>query len=134
MLNSAPVSAVSSATASGKRVLIADDNRDWARGMAFCLEGEGFTVQTAHDGQDAVETVAWFRPSVAVLDIRMPRMTGYDAARALAHLEPRQRPTLIAVTAWPGESCRQRALLAGFDRYLAKPSEPALLIELLLSL
>jgi CheY-like chemotaxis protein len=117
-----------------RRVLIADDNFDWARGMSFVLADRGFEVQTAHDGRDAVDTAAWFRPSVAVLDIRMPRMTGYDVARSLGQLEDGQRPTLVAVTAWPGENSRQRALLAGFDRYLAKPSDPAVLLELLNSL
>ena len=117
-----------------KRIVLADDNRDWARGMSFALESEGFAVQIAQDGQDAVETVNWFRPSVAVLDIRMPRLTGYDAARVLAKLEAGQRPMLIAVTSWPGENGRHRAMLAGFDRYLPKPSDPTVLLELLRSL
>src|SRR5690348_3884344 len=121
-------------SAQAKRIVLADDNWDWARGMSFALEDEGFTVQIAQDGQEAVETVTWFRPSVAVLDIRMPRLTGYDVARLLAQLEAGQRPVLIAVTSWPGENGRHRAMLAGFDRYLPKPSDPAILLELLRSL
>src|SRR5437879_719871 len=117
-----------------KRVLIADDNRDWADGLAVLLEEQGYTVQTTYDGREAIEAARTFHPDIVVLDIRMPRLTGYEAARVFNRHPQSTRPILIAITAWAGESGKLRAEMSGFDYYLAKPAEPAEILELLKNL
>jgi CheY-like chemotaxis protein len=121
-------------TAPAKRVLIADDNRDWADGLAVLLEEEGYTVKTTYDGREAIEAARTFQPDIVVLDIRMPRLTGYEAARVFNRHPSSTRPILIAITAWAGESGKLRAEMSGFDHYLAKPAEPGEILELLKSL
>ena len=117
-----------------KRVLIADDNRDWADGLAVLLEEQGYTVRTTYDGREAIEAARTFHPDIVVLDIRMPRLTGYEAARVFHGHPQTTRPILIAITAWAGESGKLRAEMSGFDYYLAKPAEPAEILELLKNL
>jgi CheY-like chemotaxis protein len=114
-----------------KRVLIADDNRDWADGLAWLLEDEGYAVHTAYDGRQAIEAARKFLPHIVVLDIRMPAMTGYEAARIFNRHPQSTRPVLVAITAWPGEAGRQHATTTGFDHYLAKPADPFEVLELL---
>jgi CheY-like chemotaxis protein len=117
-----------------KRVLIADHNRDWADGLAVLLEEQGYAVRTTYDGREAIEAARTFQPDIVVLDIRMPRLTGYEAARVFHRHPQSTRPILIAITAWAGESGKLRAEMSGFDYYLAKPAEPAEILELLKSL
>jgi CheY-like chemotaxis protein len=117
-----------------KRVLIADDNRDWADGLAVLLEEQGYVVRTTYDGREAIEAARTFQPDIVVLDIRMPRLTGYEAARVFNRHPQSTRPILIAITAWAGESGKLRAEMSGFDYYLAKPAEPAEILELLKNL
>jgi CheY-like chemotaxis protein len=117
-----------------KRVLIADHNRDWADGLALLLEEQGYAVHTTYDGREAIEAARTFQPDIVVLDIRMPRLTGYEAARVFHRHPQSTRPILVAITAWAGESGKLRAEMSGFDYYLAKPAEPAEILELLKSL
>lgn len=118
-------------TAHSKRILIADDNRDWADGLAAFLEDEGYLVHAAYDGREAIEAAGTFQPDIVVLDVRMPRLTGYDAARVFSRHPAETRPVLIAITAWPEASGKLRAEVTGFDHYLAKPADPADILELL---
>jgi len=120
--------------ARAKRVLIADDNRDWADGLAVLLEEEGFTVQTTYDGREAIEAARTFQPDIVLLDIRMPRLTGNEAARVFHRHPPSTRPVLVAISAWTGEPGRPRADTSGFDHYLSKPVEPAEILALLKAL
>ena len=83
----------------GRRVLIADDNRDWTDGLALLLKDQGYNVRTAYDGKQAVGAAREFRPQVVILDVCMPHMTGYEAGRALSALRPGERPVMIAITA-----------------------------------
>jgi DNA-binding response OmpR family regulator len=112
------------------RVLIADDNRDFADSLAKILADQGYGVHTSYNGSQAIEAAAEVRPHVVVLDIRMPDLTGFEAARALSKGTPGSRPTLIAVTGWPGESDKLRATMSGFDYYFGKPVAPADIVEL----
>jgi DNA-binding response OmpR family regulator len=114
-----------------RRILIADDNRDWADALGILLAEEGFDVRKAYDGRQALEIAAEFQPHVVVLDIRMPNMTGFEAARVFSSHRSQTRPVLIAVTGWPGESDKLRATMAGFEYYFGKPVSPADIIELL---
>jgi CheY-like chemotaxis protein len=113
------------------RVLIADDNRDWADGLGVLLTEEGYRVRVAYDGLEAIETARSFQPEVVVIDIRMPRLGGREAARIFRRHPPHTRPKLIAVTAWPADAGEGGERMAGFDRFLTKPAEPGEILEIL---
>jgi len=94
----------------------------------------GNQVRIAHDGVAAVREAAAFRPHAAVLDIGMPRMNGYEAARAIRR-EPWGRDVyLIALTGWGQDIDRLRSREAGFDQHLVKPVAPAEILERLAAL
>lgn len=112
-------------------MLIVDDNRDWADALATLLTDEGYGVCVAYDGIEAIEQARRFQPQVVLLDIRMPKLDGYDTARIFNRHPSKTRPLLVALTAWPDESGSVRARMAGFDHYLTKPAEAREIIELL---
>jgi CheY-like chemotaxis protein len=114
-----------------KRVLIADDDRDGALTLATLLELEGYEVRAVNGGQEALDLARDFRPDVVLLDIGMPKITGYEAARRLRLRYGNDCPVLVAITGWKQASDKILASLAGFDHHVAKPYEPQQLIELL---
>jgi CheY-like chemotaxis protein len=98
--------------------------------MTAVLHSAGHEVRTTHDGLTTLEAVAAFRPDIAILDIGMPRLNGYEVARKIkTHLDP--RVILIAVTGWGQEEDKRRAREAGFDHHLTKPVDLSVLTELL---
>jgi CheY-like chemotaxis protein len=113
------------------RVLIADDDRDGTLTLSTVLELEGYQVRAVHGGQDALDAAREFRPHAVVLDIGMPKVTGYDCARRLRQRYGEDCPMLIALTGWKQASDKILANLAGFDHHVAKPYEPAELLRLL---
>ena len=114
-----------------RRILVADDNRDAADSLAFMLRIAGHEVCTAYDGQQALESIESFRPAVAVLDIGMPRLNGYDTARMLREQPYAHDMMLIALTGWGQPDDRARSLSAGFDHHLVKPVDPPMLERLM---
>ncbi len=106
-----------------KRVLVAEDNRDGAETLQFLIQAWGHRAEAVLDGQKAVEFAARFKPDVAILDINMPVMDGYAAARLLrvAH----DRLLLIAMTGAAQVETRDRARDAGFHHHFEKPIDPA---------
>jgi CheY-like chemotaxis protein len=88
--------------------------------MAALLEGSGDEVRTATSGADALAVLDQFTPEVALLDIGLPDVSGYELARKVrARLG--ERVTLIAITGWGQDADRARAAEAGFDHHLTKP-------------
>jgi signal transduction histidine kinase/CheY-like chemotaxis protein len=126
----APASA-SEALPAPLRVLIADDNADVVESLAMLLRMDGHDVVVAHDGQQALDTFAEFRPDVALLDIGMPDMNGYEVARRMRDRQGGRQVKLIAVTGWGQERDRARAREAGFDHHFTKPLDPQQLRALL---
>lgn len=114
-----------------RRVLIADDDRDGALTLSTLLELEGYEVRAVHGGQEALDAARTFKPHVMLLDIGMPRVTGYDAARRVRQRYGVDCPVLIAVTGWKQASDRILANLAGFDHHVSKPYDPNELVKLL---
>jgi signal transduction histidine kinase len=104
-----------------RRILLVDDNRDAADALALQLQLAGHEVRVAYDGIEALATGSEFEPDVVMLDLRMPRMDGYEAARQMRRLAWGQRATLVALTGWGQPQDRQRTKDAGFDLHLAKP-------------
>ena len=114
-----------------RRVLIVDDNRDAAKLLGMTLRVLGNEVATAHDGLEAVRAAESLRPNVVVMDLGMPRLNGYEAARRIRS-EPWGRDMLlVALTGWGQAEDRERTKEAGFDRHLVKPVEPRELQRLL---
>jgi DNA-binding response OmpR family regulator len=113
------------------RILVVDDNDDIASTLALILEFEGHTVRTARSGLAAISVARHFQPELAILDIGMPTMDGYELAQRLRDLAGAARPVLLAVTGWGGEGDRHRALDAGFDYHLIKPVDPGELLAVI---
>jgi CheY-like chemotaxis protein len=114
-----------------RRVLIADDNRDAAESLAMLLEMDGHEVAVVHDGKQALAHIEASRPEVALLDIGMPEIDGYEVARRVRGDTRIRNMLLIAVTGWGQEADKSRASTAGFDLHFTKPVDPERLVELL---
>jgi CheY-like chemotaxis protein len=116
------------------RILIADDNRDAADSLSMLLELAGHEVRVAHLGRTALSLAQAFRPDVALLDIGMPDLSGYEVAQQLRRESWGQGIQLIALTGWGQEKDRQQALDAGFNQHLTKPIDPDQLEALISSI
>ena len=114
-----------------RRVLVADDNKDAAESLAMLLRLDGHEDEVANDGADAVALFDRMRPDVAILDIGMPGLSGYEVARRIRDRSHGKDVMLIAVTGWGQESDKARASEAGFDHHFTKPVEPAALSSLI---
>ena len=103
------------------RILVVDDNQNAATLLSEFLEMTGFATHIAFDGPAALEAAMAFRPDVALLDIGLPIMDGYELAGRLRAQALLQNTRLIALTGYGQESDRRRAQEAGFDLHLVKP-------------
>lgn len=106
------------------RILVVDDNRDSAESLAMLLMLGGHDVLTAHDGIAAVDAAQTFQPRVILMDIGMPRVNGYEAARTIREAPWGRDVILIALTGWGQEEDKRRTAEAGFDAHLTKPMDP----------
>lgn len=106
------------------RLLVADDNVDAANLLGELLRIEGYAVQVAHDGQQAIDMARQWQPDVLVLDIGMPHANGLEVARWVRGQGWGRAATLIAVTGWGQQQDRRATLDAGFDDHLVKPVSP----------
>ena len=128
----APVSAEASATPQvRRRILVADDNSDSLESLATLLELGGHEVFSAANGALALESAERNLPDVALLDIGMPKLDGYEVARRIRAQPWGRGMTLVALTGWGQDSDRRRSGEAGFDSHLVKPLDLDKLTELL---
>lgn len=116
---------------SGRRVLVVDDNQDFANSLALILRAQDNEVRVAQDGAAALALARDWRPEIGFLDIGLPMVNGYELARRLRGDAATAAMRLVAVTGWGQDKDRQRALDAGFDRHLVKPVEPAHVLDLM---
>jgi signal transduction histidine kinase/ActR/RegA family two-component response regulator len=114
-----------------RRLLVADDNADAADTMASLLQLEGYEVHVAYDGEQALQQFVVHEPAVALLDVGMPKLSGYEVARAIRGLRGGQGTVLIAITGWGQLHDRGAAFEAGFDHHTTKPVDPARVIALI---
>ncbi len=114
-----------------RKILVADDNQDAAETLALLLELAGHEVQVANLGRMALSRAQDFRPDIAVLDIGMPDISGYDVAESLRKESWGKGIQLIALTGWGRDSDRVDALRRGFDHHLSKPVDSNQLISLI---
>jgi CheY-like chemotaxis protein/two-component sensor histidine kinase len=112
------------------RILVADDNPDAVEMLHLMLSLHGHEVAVASDGVVAVSIASSLRPQIAFLDIGMPRMDGYEAARRIRDtLGP--QVVLVALTGWGQDEDKRRSREAGFDHHLTKPPDPEVLERLI---
>ncbi|MDB6063283.1 MAG: Multi-sensor hybrid histidine kinase [Verrucomicrobiaceae bacterium] len=104
-----------------KRILIVDDNIDAANSLAALLALDGHTTQAAYDGHHALAALTTFVAEVALLDIGLPEMNGYELAAKIRELPGLAQIRLIALTGYGQAEDRERAFTAGFDAHLVKP-------------
>lgn len=113
------------------RVLIVDDNRDVADSLAALARSWGLDVRVTHDGPSALDASLAFAPTLVMLDIGLPGMSGFDVARELRQSEHPPKH-IVALTGYTMEAYRQRSEAAGIDEHLAKPVEADRFRELLM--
>jgi CheY-like chemotaxis protein/two-component sensor histidine kinase len=117
-----------------RRILVVDDNKDSADSMSMMLSIAGMEARTAYDGLEAVAVAAAFNPDVVLLDIGLPKLNGYEAARRIREQPWGKDMVLVAVTGWGQEEDRRRSQEAGFNFHMVKPVDPAALERLLAGL
>lgn len=118
-------------TAKKRRILVVDDNRDSAESLSILLGIAGHEAVIANDGIEAVEKASTFRPEVILLDIGLPKLNGYEAAREIRSQLWGQGVTLIALTGWGQSEDRARSKDAGFDVHMVKPVDYVRLMQFL---
>lgn len=112
-------------------MLIADDLPDAARSLAMLFEMYGADVRISFDGTQTVHAAEDFRPEIVLMDISMPGMSGYDAARAIRRAPWGHAMILVALTGWGRAQDLEAARAAGFDDYLLKPVDPSKLLAVI---
>jgi len=114
-----------------RRFLVVDDNADSTASLAMLLTMEGHQTCTARDGEEALAAAERFHPEVVLLDLGMPKLNGFDAARRLRERPGGDELLLIALTGWGQEEDRKRSKDAGFDGHLVKPVDFDALMSML---
>ena len=107
------------------KILIAEDEPDIRELVTFMLRLAGYEVVAASNGEDAVRTAAREIPDLVIMDVRMPRMTGYDACRLMKANPDLRHVPVVFLSAKGQESEIQTGIDAGADEYLLKPFSPA---------
>lgn len=107
----------------GMRVFIVDDNEDAAELLSEALELKGHVTRAAFDPMTALKDAAPFLPDVILLDIGLPKISGYELAEKLRAMPELRSVRLFALTGYAQESDRKRSLECGFEQHLAKPIE-----------
>ena len=125
------VTEINSPTTRPLRVLVVDDNVDTVLSFSMLLEAHGHEVRTAHDGIAAVKAAIEFRPDVALLDIGLPGLNGYEVARRIRLLPELKHVVLVALTGYGQDSDRKTSLEAGFNHHLVKPAILEQLLQIL---
>jgi PAS domain S-box-containing protein len=116
------------------RILVVDDNKDAASSLALLLKIFGHDTCMAHDGQNALDLATTFIPEIVLLDIGMPKMSGYEVCRQLRKQPAAADALIVAVTGWGQDEDRRKSEEAEFDAHMVKPVEPRALMKLLIEL
>ena len=114
-----------------QRVLVVDDNRDAAESLGMLLEMDQCTFLWPTMASQALEALDTFKPAIALLDIGMPVMDGYEVARRIRATHRGREVVLVALTGWGQADDKKRAADAGFDEHLTKPVDPEMLARVI---
>jgi CheY-like chemotaxis protein len=110
---------------------VVDDNLDALESLSSLVTRLGNEVRRAQDGHEAVQVARTFQPEIVLMDLGMPKLNGYEAARRIRQEPWGHEIVLVATTGWGQDEDRRRTAEAGFDRHLVKPIEIASLREIL---
>lgn len=108
-------------TTQDKRILVVDDNRDTVESLSMLLQVSGYATSTAHDGYSACDSARDRIPSVIIMDLGMPWMDGFEAARTIRRMPGATQIPMIAVSGNSQSDTQKKALAAGFTRHMTKP-------------
>jgi DNA-binding response OmpR family regulator len=108
----------------GKRVAVVEDNHDGREMLQLLLQRSGYEVFTAADGKSGLELIDRLSPDIAIVDIGLPIMDGFELARQLRSSPKHQALYLVALTGYGQAADHAAALEAGFDEHLVKPLDP----------
>ena len=114
-----------------RTVVLVEDQPDARRMMQLLLESEGVTVAAAENGADGLALIERTEPDLALVDLGLPVMSGFELARRLRAQSPTVRTRVVALSGYGMDSDIQAALNAGFDEHLTKPPDPIRLQQLL---
>ena len=117
----------------GRSILIIEDNADARDALRILLELDGHVVEAAGEGTEGLQIAQAHDPDIALVDIGLPGLDGFEIARRLRASGSR-RPVLVALTGYSEPEDRRRAAEAGFDSLLVKPVDPSTLSRLLSTL
>jgi PAS domain S-box-containing protein len=126
-----PSNGSASTSTKGRRILVVDDNADALASLSQMIAHLGSEVRLAHDGLEAIAVAQTFRPEIVFMDLGMPNLNGFEAARRIRNEPWGRHLALVATTGWGQEDDRRRTAEAGFDRHLVKPIELASLRDVL---
>jgi two-component system, chemotaxis family, CheB/CheR fusion protein len=115
-----------------RSVVVVEDQSDARRMLQILLERDGLQVFTASNGAEGVELIDRIKPDLALVDLGLPVMSGYELAKTIRADRAHRRTRLVALSGYGQDSDVQAALDAGFDEHLTKPPDPARLEQLLL--
>jgi len=108
----------------GKRVLVVEDDAQNSYLIGFILERNGYEVVTADDGERAIEELEKQLPDLILMDMLLPKMSGYEATRAIKARPETSRVPIVALTAYSMKGDREKILESGCDGYISKPIDP----------
>lgn len=126
-----PVAQPSDNTAKTLRILVVDDNIDSADSLSLLLKMLGHTVSSANDGEEGLRMANELKPDAVLLDIGLPKMSGYEVAKHIRAEAWGKSPLLVAITGWGQAEDKDLSRDAGFDHHLVKPIDPDQLVSLL---
>lgn len=112
-------------------ILVVDDNRDAADALAMLIKTFGYTTKAVYSGQDAIDHAVSFAPDMALIDIGMPGLDGYETVSRIRRQRENVHVILVAVTGRTGDEDKKRAFECGFDLHVPKPMSLEKLQELL---
>jgi CheY-like chemotaxis protein len=116
------------------RILVVDDLKDVTETMGLLFETLGHDTEVAANGQQAVETATSFEPGIIFMDLDMPVLNGYEAAREIRQAPLPTQPFLIALTSATGAATEVATRAVGFDFHLRKPADTNALLALVADL
>lgn len=111
------------------KVLLIEDNEQNRYLAIFLLEKHGFRIECAEDGIQGIEKARRTAPDLILLDIQLPKMDGYQVARALREIEALKHTPIVAVTSYAMMGDREKALEAGCNGYIEKPINPETFVD-----
>lgn len=112
-----------------KTVLIADDEPHLIRSLSYVLKREGYQVESAADGQEALAKIETLKPDLVFLDLLLPRLDGFEVCRQIKNRSDLRSIYIIILTARGQKEDRQKGLQAGADAFMTKPFSPKEIID-----